>query len=252
MRVSIITATYNSESTVRATIESVLSQSYDNVEYLIIDGASSDKTLDVVREYESRFAGRMRIVSEPDEGIYDALNKGVRYATGDIIGFLHADDMYATDEVVERVVEAFVGDSCDALYGDLHYVDSSAQRVVRNWKSREYEPRLLPKGWMPPHPTLYLRREIYQKIGEFDQSFRISADYDFILRVFMAINPNRVVYLPFVMVRMRVGGVSNRGLRNIVQKSKEDMRALRKSGVRCPIMVVVRKNLSKVGQFFVK
>jgi glycosyltransferase len=187
-------------------------------------------------------------VSEPDRGIYDALNKGIARASGDVLGFLHADDLYADRSVLARVAEAFSDPSVDAVFGDLVYVDkANTESVIRYWQAGEYTPSKLRQGWMPPHPTLYLRRELYERHGGFDTSFRIAADYDFMLRVLKGIG-GKVVYLPHVLVRMRVGGASNRSVQNILRKSAEDLRALRNNGIG-GVGTLALKNGSKVTQF---
>lgn len=244
MKISVITVCYNSQATIRDTIESVLSQDYSNVEYVIVDGGSSDSTLQIISEYSSRIA---IIISEPDKGIYDALNKGLNVATGDFVGFMHSDDTYADSGVLSRIAESAAG--FDAVYGDLDYVSQNdSEKVIRHWRSRDYDTRLLKQGWMPAHPTLYIRRNIYEELGGFDLSFKIAADYDSILRYFS--QPGfRARYLPETLVKMKLGGISNGSLKGIVQKTKEDMKALQKNGVSFPWLVIALKNISKVKQF---
>ena len=252
MKISIITATYNSENTIKDTIESVLSQTYNDLEYIIIDGLSQDSTLSIVKKYESDFYGKMRIISEKDNGIYDALNKGIKNATGDIIAFIHADDILANSNVLENVVKEFDRNDCELLYGDLLYVNCDNTKTIRYWKSEVFSRRMLARGWMPAHPTLYLKREIYTKIGHFDTTYKISADYDFILRVFSQIDESKTVYLPLVLVKMRIGGVSNSGFNNIRKKMEEDLRAIKKNKIRNSILVLFLKNLSKIPQLIFK
>lgn len=190
------------------------------------------------------------LVSERDGGIYDALNKGIERASGDVIGFLHADDMYAHRDVLSHVAAAFSNPAVGAVYGDLQYVrQGDVSHIVRHWQSAAFNKRRLAQGWMPPHPTLYVRREWYQRIGGFDTSYRIAADYYSILQLFSQpdLNP---VYLPEVMIKMRLGGASNKSLSNILRKSREDLRALQQSGAG-GLGTLVRKNMSKIGQFFV-
>lgn len=211
----------------------------------MIDGASSDRTLEILQHRRSELAV---LISEKDAGIYDALNKGISYSTGDVIGFLHADDLYAHPDVLSHVALAFSDPAVGAVYGDLQYVrQSNVRHVVRRWQSTPFNDRCLSRGWMPPHPTLYVRRNWYLRIGGFDTSYRIAADYLSILRLFSdpELNP---VYLPEVMVRMRLGGTSNRSLSNVFRKSREDLRALHGSGVG-GIWTLALKNLSKVQQF---
>jgi glycosyltransferase involved in cell wall biosynthesis len=245
MKISVITATYNCASTIADCLQSVARQTYRDREHVIIDGASTDGTVDILRQISG---GVDRLISEPDRGIYDALNKGIAMASGDVVGFLHADDLYADDTVLEAIAKAFKDPAVDAVYGDLVYVrKSDTRRVVRYWRSSPFRPAQLAQGWMLPHPTLYLRRSVYERFGGFDLSYRIAADYDFMLRVLGRIE-GRIVYLPRLLVRMRVGGESNRSLRNIMRKSAEDLRALRANGVG-GIVTLMLKNGSKLSQF---
>ena len=250
MKVSIITATYNCVSVIEDCLVSVAEQSHDNIEHVLIDGSSSDATLEVIKNYQCEFT---KIVSEPDDGIYDALNKGLAYATGEVICFLHSDDVFSSKDVLKNIVSIFEADkSVSAVYGDLVYVHRSMpDRVVRTWRCSSFSPNLLKKGWMPPHPTLYVRREWYERIGGFDTRYRIAADYFSILQFFL--HPNfKAVYLPEVIIKMRLGGASNRSLGAILRKSIEDWDALRRSGFGAfgAGRALILKNLSKVRQFF--
>jgi glycosyltransferase len=248
MKISIITAVYNSRATLADALDSALAQTHPDKELIVIDGASTDGTLEVIQRYAGRLA---QVVSEPDRGIYDALNKGIARASGEVVGLLHADDLYADADVLTRIAAAFADPAVDAVYGDLVYVSQKdTGRVIRHWRAGEYRPARLRWGWMPPHPTLYLRRSLYERHGNFDQQYRIAADYDLILRVLSRIE-GRVVYLPQVLVRMRLGGTSNRSLRHILRKSGEDYRALRANHLG-GIAALAWKNLSKVSQFFWK
>lgn len=242
---SLITACYNSAATLPETLMSVSRQRNIKFEYLLIDGASSDATVDLIRN-----AGRIVTdwISEPDAGIYHALNKGIARASGEVVGFLHADDVFADDLVLDRIAKVFADPEVDACYGDLVYVrrDDPTQ-VIRYWRAEEYQPGRLRRGWMPPHPTVYVRRPLYEKHGDFDTSYQIAADYDCMLRLLSRMR-GRVVYIPEVLVRMRVGGASNRSLANILRKSAEDYRALRSNGIG-GIGALAWKNLSKLPQF---
>lgn len=215
---------------------------------MVIDGASSDGTLSLLEENRGQIAV---LISEPDKGLYDALNKGIARSTGDVVGFLHADDVYAHPDVLAHVAQAFADPEVCAVFGDLQYVKKEDTTVVvRHWQSSPFSEQRLAWGWMPPHPTLYVRREWYEKIGGFDTSYRIAADYFSILQLFS--QPGfRAVYLPQVMVKMRLGGASNRSLRNVIRKSREDLDALRRSkvGALGGLGALVWKNLSKLGQF---
>ena len=243
IKVSIITVVRNGEKTIKDTIESVLSQTYSDIEYILIDGCSTDKTVEIINGYEKQIS---KFISEPDEGIYDGLNKGVSLATGDVIAFLHSDDVYANETVISDIVNCF-DNNTQGVYGDLVYTDKiDVNKVFRYWKSYDFSSSLLSKGWMPPHPTLFLRREVYQKYGAFDTSFKISGDYDFMLRILK--DNIAVKYLPKVIYKMRLGGESNRSIKNILDKSKEDLRAMRKSKINNPFFALFYKNVSKIIQ----
>jgi len=245
MKVTVITVIYNNRDTIADALDSVCSQYGAEIELIVVDGASTDGTLDVLARYGSNISV---LVSEPDRGIYDALNKGIGLASGDVVGFLHSDDLLADPEAIARVAAKFSDDSIDAVYGDLVYVrKDDPSRIVRTWKAGSYTPSRLARGWMPPHPTFYARRSVYERLGKFDTSFRIAADYDCMLRFLKA--GIRVAYIPHLQVRMRVGGASNKSLANIIKKSSEDFRALRKNDVNA-VVALVCKNLRKVPQFF--
>lgn len=244
-RISVVTASFNSAATIADTLQSVQSQVGVDVEHLVIDGGSRDGTQEIV----GRFRHVAALVSEPDQGIYDALNKGIARASGDVIGFLHTDDVYAGPWVLQAVAEAFEQPGVEAVYGDLVYVRKAhLGQVVRTWRAGEFTPARLRRGWMPPHPTLYVRREIYRRLGGFDTTLRIAADYESVLRIFTGLE-GRAAYLPRVLVRMRMGGASNRSLGNIVRKSAEDLQAVRRHGVG-GAWTVLSKNLGKLGQFW--
>ena len=248
MKISIITATYNCAQTLGDCLCSVASQTYAKREHVVIDGVSKDGTLDVLQARRSQLAV---LLSEPDCGIYDALNKGIARASGDVIGFLHADDVYASPEVLAHVAQAFADPAVCAVYGDLHYVrKDDMTQVVRVWQSDVFTPQRLAWGWMPPHPTLYARKQWYERIGGFDTRYRIAADYFSILQMFSQ-HDFKAVYLPEVFVKMRLGGASNRSFKAIVRKTREDWDALRRSrvGALGGLGALVWKNLSKLGQF---
>lgn len=245
MKISIITAVFNRVNTVGQAICSVSDQRHHNIEHLIIDGASTDGTLDVVERFRTP---AVRVISEPDSGIYNALNKGIALATGEVIGLMHSDDFFADSLVLEKVAAAFRDAKVDAVYGDLDYVSAvDPKRVVRHWQSGEYSLVKLKRGWMPPHPSLFLRRRVFTQWGGYDEDYRIAADYEAILRYFGrgAIKP---VYIPEVLVKMRIGGESNHSLGRILRKSQEDYRALRSSGIG-GFRALAWKNLSKLPQF---
>ena len=245
VKISVVTATWNCADTVAECLASVAAQTYGNREHVVIDGASRDKTIEVLQAHRNQLAV---LLSEPDKGIYDALNKGIERSSGDVVGFLHADDIYGSADVLKQVAAAFADPTVCAVYGDLQYVrKDDVEHVVRHWKSAPFSAGKLGWGWMPPHPTLYVRREWYSRIGGFDTRYRISADYFSILSLFS--QPGfKAVHLPQVLVKMRLGGASNRSLKNIILKSREDMDALRRSGVG-GLGALAWKNVSKIGQF---
>lgn len=249
-KVSIITATYNSAISIKNCLDSVVSQDYNDLEYLIIDGKSSDNTLNIVKDYQQKYP-YIKLISEKDDGIYDALNKGVQLATGDVVGFVHSDDLLASNHTVNDIVNQIQNEQIDGVYGDLQYVDKiDLNKVIRLWKSCAFKTSLLKQGWMPAHPTLFLKKEVYEKHGLFDLTYKIAADYDFMLRV-LKDNSLKFSYLPKVITKMRVGGASNRSLKNIIQKTKEDYRAIRSNQIG-GILAIIRKNTSKIKQFIFK
>ena len=246
MKISIITAVLNREDTIGSALDSLQEQTHSDFEHLIQDGGSTDGTLDEVRRCADE---RSSIVSEPDSGIYDAINKGIARATGDVIGLLHSDDVFGSNEVLEKVCQALSDSSVQGVYGDLEYVSTSdLSRVIRHWRSEAYDRGKLSKGWMPPHPTLFLRREVFDRWGAYDTNYEIAADYDAILR-WLGRGGVSLAYIPEVLVKMRVGGESNRSLSRILRKSREDYRALRSNNVG-GLGTLALKNLSKIGQFF--
>lgn len=231
MKISVITATYNSGRTIGDTLESVLRQTYSDVELIVVDGASRDDTMDVVRRYEPRFGGRLRWTSEPDRGIYDAMNKGIARATGDVIGILNSDDFYTSDTVLERVAEAMARGDVDAVYGDIHYVrDGDLRRCVRYYSSRPFRRWMMRLGFMPAHPSFYCRREVYERCGTFDTTYRVAADFENLLRL-IYVNHIKTRYLPVDFVTMRTGGASTSGLSSHRQIMRDHLRALRSNGV---------------------
>ncbi|KAB1067850.1 glycosyltransferase [Tamlana haliotis] len=250
MKITIITATYNSEAAITSCIQSVLEQNYPHIEHLIIDGVSTDGTLKTVKTLQEQHA-HIKLISEPDRGIYDALNKGITHATGEVIGFVHSDDFLASPTVLSQIAAQFKSSNADGVYGDLQYVDKqNTNKVIRYWKSCAFTPKLLKKGWMPAHPTLFLKRDIYKKHGIFDLNFKIAADYDFILRIFKE-HHLKFSYLPTVITNMRIGGASNRSLKNVIIKSKEDYKALNTNQIGGWYSLLY-KNVSKLSQFYKK
>lgn len=249
MKISIITAVYNGAKTVADTMRSVAEQSHSDVEHIIIDGASTDGTLGVIGQYA---AGNTRIVSEPDNGVYDAMNKGLRLATGEVVGFLNADDVYENQDVLKRIAGVFDNSEIDACYGDLVYVSPrDTRRIVRYWRSRPYRDGLFERGWMPAHPTFYAQRSVYRRLGGFDPEFERQADFELTMR-YLAVHKIRSVYIPEILVRMRAGGMSNSRVVNILRGNVEAYRACRKNNLPISPAFIGIKILSRIPQFFMR
>jgi glycosyltransferase involved in cell wall biosynthesis len=246
VKISVITVVYNGASTIEDTILSVAAQSHSDVEHIVVDGGSTDGTVQIIERHRDKLA---QVISEPDEGIYDAMNKGIARATGEVVGTLNSDDVYADERVLATVAEAFLDPDLDACYGDLVYVDRErTDRVVRYWTSRPYEPGLFERGWMPAHPTFYVRRRVYERCGGFDLEYRIQSDFELTMR-FLRICQIRSLYIPRIMVRMRMGGTTNKKLSNIVKGNIESYRACRKHGIPVTPLFFVKKILSRLPQF---
>lgn len=247
IKVSIITATYNSEKNIKTCIDSIINQDYKNIELLIIDGKSKDKTLEIIKKY-AKSNSFIKFISENDNGIYDALNKGIDLSSGEIIGFVHSDDILASNKTITDIVEEFSKSKVDGIYGDLVYTkQDNIDTVVRYWKSEKFTNSLLKKGWMPAHPTLYLKKEVYNTYGGFNLKYKIAADYDFITRIFSS-KDLTFSYIPKVITKMRLGGASNASVKHIIQKSKEDYRIIRENKIG-NFSTLLFKNLSKFIQF---
>lgn len=246
--ISIITVTYNSVNTLDYTIRSLRNQSFRNFEYIVVDGASTDGTLSVIEKNDDIIS---RWISEPDKGIYDAINKGIAMANGKYVGLIHADDILASNDTLQIIADTLIAKQPDAIYGNLDYVAANdINRVIRRWISNDFTPSLLKKGWMPAHPTLYIERTWFQKLGKYNKTMKISADYDFILRLFS--QPGiKTVFINHCIVKMRVGGASNRSLKNIMVKMKEDYQSIKRNGIG-GISTLIVKNTSKIHQFFKK
>lgn len=246
MKVSIITATYNSADTVRDTIECIQRQTYDQIEHVIVDGHSTDGTMEIIQSYRNKLG---HVISEPDDGIYDAMNKGIQLTSGDIIGILNSDDFYINDQVIEKVVQAFDEHQVDSVYGDLQYVHpKETWRVVRNWKAGRFSRHRFLYGWMLPHPTFFVRRSVYEKFGYFNLSLSSAADYELMLRVLYK-NKISTHYIQEVLVRMRTGGNSNASLKNRLLANKEDREAWRINGLQPRFYTTLLKPIRKIGQF---
>ena len=231
-KISIVTATYNSGKTIKDTLESVLNQSYKNYELIVKDGGSKDNTLDICREYEQRFKGRIKIISSPDKGIYDAMNQGVRMATGDIVGILNSDDFYTADDILDRIVIEFDADkNIEAVYGDIHFVKpDNLKKCTRYYSSKSFRPWLLRFGFMPAHPSFYVRREVYEKYGLYDLQFRTSSDFEWMVRLFTKYHI-RAKYIPMDFVTMREGGESTAGMEAKRKVNNDIVGSLKKHGI---------------------
>jgi glycosyltransferase involved in cell wall biosynthesis len=247
MKVSLITVTYNSASTVSDTLKSVYGQTYPNIEHIIIDGSSTDQTLELIREYNNQ---NITLVSEPDQGIYDAMNKGVQIATGDIIGIINSDDVYQDQFVIQEVVSHFESDPhLHIVYGDLLYVKSDDMtKIVRKWKSKSSYSKFFEHGNVPPHPTVFLKKKVYSRAGFFDLRYRLASDYEFMLRVFKRFD-FKSKYVPRIMVRMRLGGETNKSIKNIINGNKEIIAAWKNNGLKFPLFFIPLKVIKRLIQF---
>lgn len=248
MTISIITATYNSAKTVRDTFESVLAQTHKNIDYWVIDGGSKDATIDIIKEYEPQFNGRMHWISEPDKGIYDAMNKGIALTNGDIIGILNSDDFFFEDNVLQIINDAFEKEDTDCVFGNLVYVNhQNTDRIERIWKGSVYKQGKFKYGWAPAHPTFYVKKKCYEQYGTYDLSFKVSADFELMMR-FLAKHKIKSKYIDKYFIRMRVGGESNGSFKNILIGNQNIMRAFKKNNVPSTPLYVVFRLLPKIIQ----
>ncbi len=246
MKVSIVTTAYNSARTLKDTILSVLGQTYQDIEYIIVDGGSTDGTQEVIKTYAPKFGNRIKWISEPDRGIYDGMNKGIAMATGDVVGTLNSDDYFTATNVVERMVEAFRQHDTDAVYGDIHFVREGApDKMVRYYSSRPFHPFWLRFGFMPAHPSFYLKRSVYTEAGGYKLDYLIGADYEMMVRLFRK-RKITATYLPMDFVTMRTGGVSTRRLKSRLTLLHEDVRACRENGIYTNVLMISLKYLWKV------
>lgn len=250
LKISIITVVFNGENTIKSAIDSVLNQNYNNIEYIIIDGGSDDKTMDIIRSYGNKIN---KIVSEKDEGIYDAMNKGIFMSDGDIIAILNSDDAYYDNEVLSVIARSFNQDNeLGCVYGDLNYVSKNdPKKIIRAWRSKKYSPNLFKRGWMPPHPSFFVKKEVYNKYGVFRKDLKIAADYELMLR-FIERFKVKTAYIPKVMVSMRIGGASNKSLINIISGNLEILQSWKYNNMSIPYWIFFMKPLSKFYQFFRK
>ena len=249
MKISLITVTFNSGGTLRDTIQSVLSQTYPESEYIIVDGLSEDSTIDIIKEYVPLFQGRLKWISEKDNGLYDAMNKGFKMATGEIVGIINSDDLLTESGVIGKVIDCFEGHKdIDCVYADLYYVSQyDTSKIVRHWITGKQ--RSFSKGWHPAHPTFYVKREIYSKYGLFDLDFKFAADFELMLRL-VEKEHIRLFYLPEPLVRMRLGGTTSKNLTNIRKGNIECLNAFRKNGIPVSVLYPFYRLLPKLKQYF--
>lgn len=249
MKISIITASYNSVKTLGETMESVLSQTYADWEYIVVDGGSMDGTVDLINKYEKRFCGRMKWTSEPDKGIYDAMNKGILKSKGDVVGILNSDDYFTTNDVLSSVASVLSAKDLDAVYGDIHFInEGEPDKVVRYYSSRHFKPFWLRFGFMPAHPSFYVRRAVYQKAGLYDTSYKIGSDFEMMVRLFRK-QHIRYQYLAKDFVTMRTGGISTKNLKSRRILLAEDVRACRTNGIYTNKLMIALKYLYKVLEY---
>lgn len=248
MKVSVITTTYNSAATIADTLKSVLAQNWTDLEHIVVDGNSADNTMEIVRSFEPAYGGRLRYISEPDKGLYDAMNKGIRMATGDVVGILNSDDFFTDADVLKSVAEAFLANDIECLYGDIHFVRANnLERCVRYYSGASFRRWQMRVGMSPPHPSIYCRREVFDRIGFYDQTFRVCADFDFMLRAFY-LNTLRQMYVPVDMVTMRTGGLSS----NSSRVTQEHIRIFRKHGMVSNRFIESLRYIFKIGQFMAR
>lgn len=249
VKITIVTAVLNSKGFIEDCIQSILHQTHKDIEHIVIDGGSTDGTLETIKKYQSGIA---KLVSEQDDGIYDAMNKGIGFATGEVIGILNADDFYPDSGVLEKVAQVFENEHIESCYGDLEYVDAvDTGKVDRYWRSGPYDIRKFYSGWMPPHPTFFVRRSVYQKYGLFNLNLGSAADYELMLR-FLVKQRITAAYIPEVIVKMRTGGVSNAGIKNRIRANRMDRKAWSVNGLRPHPWTLFFKPLRKVHQFIVR
>lgn len=251
MKITVITATYNSEVTVRDTLESVLRQTHQDFELIVKDGGSTDGTMQIVKGYEPMFAGRLHFITGVDNGIYDAMNQGIMAATGDIVGFLNSDDFYTSEKVLATVSSVFESDeTLDAVYGDVHYVnDMDLKKCVRYYSSKNFQRKRMMQGWMPAHPSFYCRREVYMKYGLFDTSFIVAADFEMLLRL-IYVNGINTRYEEMDFVTMRTGGASTRGWQSWSRIMKDHLRAFKKNGIKNNVFRLSTRYVGKLLEIF--
>ncbi|MEG2348027.1 MAG: glycosyltransferase family 2 protein [Clostridia bacterium] len=248
MKISIITVTYNSSKTLNQTLDSVLSQTYENFEHIIIDGASKDNTIDIVKSYEKKYKGKLKYISEKDSGLYDAMNKGIDMATGDVIGILNSDDIYANTNVLKTIANVFEEKKCDGIYGDLIFMDYESMKIPqRVWISKKGN---IIKGWQPPHPTIYLKKEVYDIIGKFNLNYKIVSDYDFMIRL-MTNSKINIEYINEVLIFMRSGGLSTNGIKGYIENLKESNIVLKNNNIKNYYFINFKRIVKTINQMLI-
>lgn len=249
MKVSIVTASFNSANTIRDTINSVLRQTYHDIEYIVKDGGSTDGTVDILKEYEPKFCGRMKWITEKDKGIYDGMNKGMLMSTGDVVGTLNSDDFFTDEHVIENMVKAMEEKKVDAVYGDIHFVKNcDLKTTVRYYSSKHFKPFWLRFGFMPAHPSFYLKRDVYEKAGLYKTDYKIGSDFEMMVRLFHKYRIS-YYYLPQDFVTMRSGGASTRNINSRITLLKEDVKACRENGIYTNCLIIALKYLYKATEF---
>jgi len=253
MKISIITVCYNSEKYIRSTIESVLNQTYENIEYIVIDGCSNDGTVSIIKEYEPKFNGRMKWISEPDKGIYDAMNKGIKMATGDVVGILNSDDFYIENTVIEQVADTFTQNKeTQIVFGDVLFVKpDNLDKTVRYYRSKNFTPKRFRFGFMPAHPTFFTYKTNFDKIGYYKIKYTIAADFELLLR-FMLLNKLKYNYIPLVFMKMRTGGISTKSYKSKIILNKEIARACKENGIKTNMFYIYSKYFIKIFEFVFK
>jgi glycosyltransferase involved in cell wall biosynthesis len=245
LKISLITVSFNAEDTIDRCIQSVIGQNFRNIEYIIIDGGSTDRTAGIINQYKDHIS---LFLSEPDQGIYDAMNKGIKLAHGDVIGMLNADDCFLDNSILTVVAEAFEQQNAEIIYGDLDYLDPRG-KIIRKWRSGQYSPGMFNWGWMPPHPTFYCKRELFYTLGFYSLEYGTASDYELMLR-FMHANKVSAFYIKKVLIGMKIGGISNKSYRNRVKGLFFDLKAMRTNGISFPLITLICKPLRKIIQYF--
>lgn len=249
MKISLITVTYNSSNTLKSTFDSILNQLHTDYEYIVVDGASKDNTVALIKEYEPRFKNKIKWLSEPDKGLYDAMNKGIQMATGDVIGILNSDDFFTSNRILQQVSDAFEqNNKVDAVYGDIHFVNpDNLEKSVRYYSSKIFKRRLMRLGFMPAHPSFYMRKACFEKYGIYKTDYKIAADFEFLLRVIFK-HKIRTLYIPIDMVTMRTGGASTSGMQSHLKIMKEHLRAFRENDIHTNVFLLSLRYIYKIGE----